>query len=63
LYPNFIEESQKAGLKFYTFIAGDRPTWKNPDHKFRKNPLLKIRGVPTLGFFDGKKLAVSLVEG
>jgi len=49
-------------LKLYVFIAGDRPTWKNPEHKFRKNPLLKIKGVPTLGLFDGKKLSASLVE-
>lgn len=62
LYSSMIAEAEKAGYKFYTFIAGDRPTWKNPDHKFRKNGALRIKGVPTLGLFDGKKLTMPLVE-
>lgn len=61
LYSEFEAEAAKAGLPFYTFIAGDRPTWKNPEHKFRKNPLLKVNSVPTMGLFDGKRLTRALV--
>lgn len=37
-------------------MVGDRPTWKNPDHFFRKNKLTKLTNIPTMGFFDGKKI-------
>jgi hypothetical protein len=44
------------------FIAGDRPTWKNPENKMRKHKLTLIKSVPTLGLFDGKKVTNKLVE-
>lgn len=63
LYETFKEEAKQGGLPFYTFIAGDRPTWKDPNHKFRVNKLLGLKGIPTMGVFDGKKLTRKLVEG
>jgi thiol-disulfide isomerase/thioredoxin len=62
LYPIFEQESKKANLPYYIFIAGDRPTWKNPENKLRKHKALLIKSVPTLGLFDGKKLTRILVE-
>lgn len=62
LYPRIEAESKKANLPFYVFIAGDRPTWKDPNNKFRKNKLILINSVPTMGLFDGKKLVRKLVE-
>ena len=44
------------------FVAGDRPTWKNPENKFRKHKLIQLKSVPTLGLFDGKKVVNKLVE-
>jgi hypothetical protein len=41
-------------------LVGDRPTWKNPEHLFRKNKLTRVNNVPTMGFFDGKKLTQRL---
>jgi hypothetical protein len=38
------------------FIVGDRDTWKNQEHQFRKDKSLQIKSVPTLGYFDGKQL-------
>lgn len=42
------------------FIAGDRPTWKNPENFLRTNKLIKINNVPTMGYFDGKKVSNKL---
>ena len=42
------------------FLVGDRPTWKNPEHFFRKNKLTRVTNVPTMGLFDGKKLTQRL---
>ena len=42
------------------FIAGDRPTWKDANHKFRKMPEIAISGIPTMGLFDGKKVTRKL---
>ena len=63
LYPTLEEEAKKTGLNFYKFIAGDRPTWKNPDHVFRKHAAIKAKSVPTFGFFNGKKVVSTLTEG
>lgn len=63
LYETFQQEAQSAGLPLYVFIAGDRPTWKDPKHKFRVNKLLGLKGIPTMGLFDGKRLTRHLVEG
>ncbi|KAI9334866.1 hypothetical protein BDR26DRAFT_805172 [Obelidium mucronatum] len=43
--------------------AGDRPTWRNPDHPYRKHEQLKSTNVPTLYEFgkDGKVIK-TLVE-
>ncbi|KAJ3019193.1 UNVERIFIED_CONTAM: hypothetical protein HDU68_010793 [Siphonaria sp. JEL0065] len=43
--------------------AGDRPTWKNPDHPYRKHEELKATNVPTLYEFgkDGK-VVKTLIE-
>jgi len=38
------------------FLVGDRATWKNPEHFFRKSKLTKVTNVPTMGLFDGKKI-------
>lgn len=38
LYEEMVGEAEAHKLPFYTFIAGDRDTWKNPDHIFRKMP-------------------------
>ena len=43
-------------------MAGDRPTWKNPENPLRKHKALLIKSVPTLGLFDGKKIVKRLVE-
>jgi len=42
------------------FIAGDRATWKDPANYFRKNKLILINNVPTMGLFDGKKVVNKL---
>jgi hypothetical protein len=42
------------------FLVGDRTTWKNPEHFFRKNKLTRVTNVPTMGLFDGKKLTQRL---
>ncbi|KAJ3696614.1 hypothetical protein LUZ61_000319 [Rhynchospora tenuis] len=34
-----------ALLKVY---VGDRPTWRNPNHRFRVDPRFRLQGVPTL---------------
>ena len=62
LYPIFEQESKKAGLPYYIIVAGDRPTWKNPENPLRKHKALLIKSVPTLGLFDGKKIVKRLVE-
>jgi hypothetical protein len=62
LYPTFEEEAKKANLPLIVFIAGDRPTWKNPENKLRKNKLTLINSVPTMGLFDGQKVIRKLVE-
>lgn len=62
LYPTFEAEAKKAGLPLYIFVAGDRPTWKDPENKIRKHKLTLIKSVPTLGLFDGKKVDRKLVE-
>lgn len=56
LYPTFEDECKQNGLPFYVFIVGDRPTWKDPEHFFRKNKLTKVTNVPTMAVFDGKKV-------
>ena len=38
------------------FIAGDRDTWKSVDNYFRKHKAIRISNVPTMGFWNGKKL-------
>jgi hypothetical protein len=43
-------------------VAGDRPTWKNPENKLRNHKALLVKSVPTLGLFDGKQLTRRLVE-
>ena len=63
LYQTFQDEAKKAGLPLFVFMAGDRPTWKDPKHKFRTNKLLGVQGIPTMGYFNGKKLTRHLVEG
>lgn len=55
-YPAIEAEAKKAGLPLLIFVAGDRPTWKNPENKFRKHKLIQLKSVPTLGLFDGKKV-------
>jgi len=62
LYPTFEKEAAAAGLPYYILVAGDRPTWKNPDNKLRKHPAIQAKSVPTFGLFDGKKLVRRLVE-
>jgi thiol-disulfide isomerase/thioredoxin len=62
LYPIFEQESKAAALPYFIFVAGDRPTWKNPENPLRKHKALLIKSVPTLGLFDGKKLSRRLVE-
>ncbi|ORY46771.1 DUF953-domain-containing protein [Rhizoclosmatium globosum] len=43
--------------------TGDRPTWRNPEHPYRKHENLKVTNVPTLYEFgkDGKVIK-KLVE-
>lgn len=62
LYETLEAQAKKAGLPFFIFYCGDRPTWKNPENKFRKNKLTLLTSVPTLGLFDGKKVVRKLVE-
>jgi thiol-disulfide isomerase/thioredoxin len=62
LYETLENESKKAGLPFYIFIAGDRPTWKDPENKFRKHKLIRLSSVPTFCLFDGKKFVNKLTE-
>lgn len=42
------------------FIAGDRDTWKSPDNFFRQHKAIRINNVPTMGFWNGKKLTNKL---
>jgi thiol-disulfide isomerase/thioredoxin len=63
LYPTIEEEAKKVGLPLFIFYCGDRPTWKNPENKFRRNKLVQLTSVPTLGLFDGKKVTRKLMEG
>lgn len=44
------------------FVVGDRPTWKDPEHFFRKNKLTRVNNVPTMGLFDGKKVTQRLAD-
>ena len=38
-------------------IAGDRPTWKDPNNLLRKNKITRITGVPTMTLLhDGKMI-------
>lgn len=61
LYPTFENEAKAANLPYFIFVAGDRPTWKNPENPLRKHKALAIKSVPTLGIFDGKRLINKLV--
>lgn len=62
LYPIFEQEAKVAALPYYIIVAGDRPTWKNPENPLRKHKALLIKSVPTLGLFNGSKLERRLVE-
>ena len=62
LYPIFEQEAKAAHLPYFIFVAGDRPTWKNPENRLRKHKAMLIKSVPTLGLFDGKQLTRKLVE-
>ena len=47
----FIKESiEKFGTATNVIIVdvGDRPTWKNPNNAFRKDPNTKLMVIPTL---------------
>lgn len=55
-YNQVYDEISKTKLPFYIFIVGDQPTWKDPNHAFRKKKNLLITSVPTFGYFNGKKL-------
>ncbi|CAA6670189.1 unnamed protein product [Spirodela intermedia] len=43
-------------------FVGDRATWRSPVHPWRVDPLLKIRGVPTLIRWDGDAIAGRLED-
>ncbi len=60
MYNQFVNEAKANGLPLYVFIAGDRPTWKDPQNFFRVNKLININNVPTMGLFDGKKVVNKL---
>ena len=45
---------------FYVCIAGDTTTWKDPVNYFRKSKLILIINVPTMEFYDGKKIVNKL---
>lgn len=62
LYPAIEEEAKQAGLPFFIFYCGDRPTWKNPENKFKRHKLIQLTSVPTMGLFDGKKVVRKLIE-
>jgi len=47
-------------MPLYVFIVGDQPTWKDQNHVFRKNKRLQVASVPTLGYFNGKKLLTKI---
>lgn len=42
--------------------VGLREEWKNKDHPIRKNPLYKVKGVPTLVFIKNDKPVASIME-
>jgi len=47
-------------LKVYRCLAGNKEEWKDPEHPFTTNLLLKVSSLPTLGIFDGEKLTTTL---
>jgi hypothetical protein len=61
-YEAIEAECKEAGLPFYIVLAGDRPTWKNPENKFRKHKIIQLKSVPTFGLFDGKAFTRKLTE-
>ncbi|PKA51069.1 Thioredoxin-like protein Clot [Apostasia shenzhenica] len=37
-----------ADVALLKAFVGGRPTWRNPSHPFRADPMFKLNGVPTL---------------
>ena len=62
LYNTLAEEAKAAGIPFYIFLAGNRAQWKDQQNKFRTHKLVRLTSVPTLCFFDGKKIPRRLME-
>ena len=61
--PEIAESANKKGWKTYMFYVGPREVYKTPDHPFRTNPLIKLKCIPTVAYFDGKSFPRRLQEG
>jgi thiol-disulfide isomerase/thioredoxin len=42
LFPIFEQDAKAASLPFYIFVAGDMPTWMDPENKLRKHKALLV---------------------
>ncbi|XP_047163999.1 thioredoxin-like protein Clot [Vigna umbellata] len=41
-------EASSDDIALLRVYVGDRPTWRNPQHPWRVDPIFKLTGVPTL---------------
>ncbi|KAK9091728.1 hypothetical protein Sjap_024905 [Stephania japonica] len=41
-------EASSADIALLRAYVGDKPTWRNPNHPWRIDPIFKLTGVPTL---------------
>ncbi|XP_078438258.1 thioredoxin superfamily protein [Wolffia australiana] len=56
-----LEATAEEVVMLRAFV-GDRPTWRSAGHPFREDPVLKIKGVPTLILWDNDAIAGRLED-
>ena len=61
-YPEFEADCKAKNVPLYYVVAGDRPTWKDPENVLRKHKISKIKGIPTMGYFNGHSI-IGRLEG
>jgi hypothetical protein len=42
--------------------VGPKDVYKDPNHTFRKHPLIKLKCIPTVAYFDGNTFSKRLEE-
>jgi hypothetical protein len=59
-WPEVVDRAYKQDMKTYVFLIGPEEVYKKPDHPFRTHNLIKLKYVPTLGWFDGNTFSKRL---